>query len=180
MLYSDDMLLRHVAGSDDWFGKYFKGTEFNFDGVWTQTVLMHCLKNGFLDKDSYSKMIVKLVCSHYYFTSIDADVLIEAARQSNWIPSEPFKTVSEMLKKTHDENSTINISIDFFFKLWKQQIPPELRDYLVFNLLSVVADRKNQKEILDRLVFQMRNRFSVFPLVEKVALLADLLKKMSE
>ncbi|KYK33744.1 MAG: hypothetical protein AYK18_14685 [Theionarchaea archaeon DG-70] len=186
VFYSDDMLLRHFAKSDDWFRKYFEETEFNVDGVWTQAVLMYCLNSGFLERDSYNKMIVRLVCSHYYFTSIDADVLIEAARQSNWIPSEPFKTVSGILKKTHDENSAINVSADFFFDLWRQQVPVALRNYLVLEILDVITDGRNKNAILDDLIFHVKRRFSfhvgrrflVLPVVRRVISLIDLWKKM--
>lgn len=183
---SDDMLLRHFAKSDDWFGKYFEETEFNVDGVWTQAILMHCLNNGFLERDSYNKMIVRLACSHYYFTSIDANILIEAARQSNWVPSEPFRTVSGILKKIHDENLTINVSVDFFFDLWRPQIPVALRDYLVLELLDVITDGRNKNAILDKLIFYVRRQFSFFiegrylvlPLARRIISLIKLWKKM--
>ncbi|MGD2248289.1 MAG: hypothetical protein PVF58_07760 [Candidatus Methanofastidiosia archaeon] len=181
MLYSDDALLRYFAKNDEHIRQLFGGTEFNVDGVWTQAVLMHCLNNSFLDRDSYSKMIVRLVCSHYYFTSIDADVLIEAARQSNWIPIEPFKTVSGILsRKNCDESSIMNLVLNFFFKLWKQQIPVALRNYLVLSLLDNITDGKNQDEILDRLVFLVRKRFSILPLSKRIISLVKLWKKLSE
>ena len=38
-------------------------------------------------------MTIKLVCSHYYHTTFDADLLIEAAKLSAWRPSEPYSTL---------------------------------------------------------------------------------------
>ena len=181
VLYSDDMWLRYFSKNDDLIKRFFEGTEFNVEGVWTQAVLIHCLNNGFLDRNNCNKIVVKLVCSHYYFTSIDADVLIEAARQSNWIPIEPFKTVSVMLSgKNCDENSVVDLLLDFFFKLWKLQVSIALRDYLVFSLLDVITDGRNQNEVLNRLVFRVRKRFSILPLVREIISLVELWKKLSE
>lgn len=183
MLYSDDILLRRFAKNDEQLQNFFKGTEleFNVDGVWTQVVLIYCLKNGFLDRNSYNKMIVKLVCSHYYFTSIDLGVLIEAVRQSNWEPSELFKTALRVLSgEDCDENSVIDLSVNFLFELWKEPISSASRDYLVLSLLDSVTTGRNQNEVLDRLLFCMRKKFSVLPLVERVVSLVRLWKELSE
>ena len=42
-------------------------------------------------------MTIKLVCSNYYHTEFDAEVLIEAAKQSDWNPSEPYNSVVQAL-----------------------------------------------------------------------------------
>jgi hypothetical protein len=181
VLYSDDLRLRYFAKNDERLRQLFEGTEFNIDGVWTQAVLMYCLNNGFLDRDSYNKMIVKLVCSHYYFTDIDADVLIEAARQSDWIPSEPFKTVLGILGgKMHSENSAIDISVNFFFELWRQQIPSALRDYLVISLLDVITTGRNQGTVLGKLSLLVRRRSPMLLLTRRIISLAELWKKLSD
>jgi len=187
VLYSDDVWLRYFAKNDERLRQLYEGTEFNVDGVWTQVVLMHCLNNRYLDRDKYNKMVFRLACSHYYFTSIDADILIEAARQSNWIPSEPFKTVSGILGgEDCDENSVIDLSANFLFKLWRQQIPIALYDYLVLELLDVITDGRNRNAILDNLIFHVTRRFSfriggqflVLPSAKRIISLIGLWKKM--
>ena len=74
LLFSDDGRLRHYAktnlNSD-------AGTNFQIDGVWTQVLLEHCVKQNFLDKDDYDEMTIKLVCSRYYHTMFGADLLLE-------------------------------------------------------------------------------------------------------
>ena len=39
------------------------GTNFQIDGVWTQVLLEHCVKQNLLDKADYDEMTIKLVCS---------------------------------------------------------------------------------------------------------------------
>ena len=94
LLLSDDERLRSYAKTNF---SVDAGTNLHVDGVWTQAVLEHCVNEHLLDKAEYDKMIIKLVCSHYYHTVFDADVLMEAAEQSNWIPSEPYTTLVKTL-----------------------------------------------------------------------------------
>ena len=169
VLYSDDERLRSFA----------KG-EFNVEGIWTQVLLMHCLSNSVLDRDNYNKMVVMLALSYYYFTSIDADVLIEAATQSNWMPTEGYKTVLRMLEgKKCDESSVLNISTDFFFSLWKQPIPVEKRDYLVLDLFDVITAGRDRKAVLNKLMSYVSTRFSSLPLAKnRIASLIDIWERM--
>ena len=89
ILFSDDGRLRHYAktslNSD-------AGTNFQIDGVWTQVLLEHCVKQNLLDKADYDEMTIKLVCSRYYHTVFDADLLLEIAKRANWKLSEPYNS----------------------------------------------------------------------------------------
>ena len=89
LLYSDDGRLRHYAktslNSD-------AGTNFQIDGVWTQVLLEHCVKKNLLDRVDYDEMTIKLVCSRYYHTMFDADLLLEIAKRANWKLSEPYNS----------------------------------------------------------------------------------------
>jgi len=44
---------------------------------------MQCHANALIKKSDYCQMIIKLVALNYKYISIDADILIEAARLSN-------------------------------------------------------------------------------------------------
>lgn len=157
VLYSDDERLRSLAKN-----------EFNVDGLWTQILLIHCLNNNILEKNKYDEMIVKLVCSHYYHTSIDADVLIEAARQSKWTSSEPYKTVLQVLRgKSSDDYSALIVATNFLYELWKQPIMPCQRDFLVLSLLDAITSERNQNAVLDRLISNIKRRFFLLPLAEQ-------------
>ena len=75
LLLSDDEQLRCYAKTN--FSSDI-GTDFDIDGVWTQIVLKHCVNRNLLDRVEYNKMTIKLVCSNYYHTNFDAEVLVEA------------------------------------------------------------------------------------------------------
>ncbi len=157
ILYSDDEQLRSFAK-----------TEFNVDGVWTQIVLMYCLNINLLEKAKYTEGIVKLVCSHYYHTSIDADVLIEAARQSKWEPSQPYLTVLQVLNgESSDEVSALIVGTNFLYELWRQPILAHKRDYLILKLLDALTAERNRKVILDKLASNVKKRFTLLPLTER-------------
>lgn len=158
----------HLLYSDDERLRSFAKTEFNVDGVWTQPILMHCLDFNGLEKSKYNEMIVRLVNSNYYYLSIDADVLIEAARQSSWIPSAPFTTVLQILKApSSDEVSALNVGTIFLYELWRQPILPQRRDYLILSLLDAITDGRNRRLVLDRLVSNVNRRFILLPLAAR-------------
>lgn len=157
LLYSDDVRLRSFAKA-----------EFNVDGVWTQPILIHCLDFNGLEKSKYNEMIVRLISSNYYYLSIDADVLIEAARRSNWIPSAPFTTVLKVMKaNSSDEVSSLNVGTNFLYELWRQPILPQRRDYLILSLLDAITDGRNRRLVLDRLVSNVNRLFILLPLAAR-------------
>lgn len=126
-------------------------------------------------------MIVKLASSHYYHTSVDAEVLIEAARQSNWAPTEPYTTVLQLLSgKKSDESSALIVSTNFLFELWKQPILFEQRDYLILNLLDAVTAERNRSMTLRKFVSAVKARFFLLPIAEKQVLtLIEIWKRMN-
>ncbi len=158
LLYSDDERLRSFARKN-----------FNVDGVWTQIVLMNCLDANILKKAKYNEMTIKLVCSYYYYTSIDPDVLIEAARQSKWVPSEPYRTVIQLLGGEYsDEPSALIVAANFLYELWKQSVVlAQRRDYLILSLLDAITAKRNRGVILNRLISYVRRRFLLLPLAER-------------
>ena len=139
ILYSDDERLRTLAKA-----------EHNIDGVWTQVLLRNCVNNNLLEKERYCEIVIKLVCAHYYHTSINADILIEAAKQADWSPSEPYMTVVKVLRGgSADEDSALSVGTNFLFELWKQDIwkqQPEHRDALIQSLFKTITTARNQRE----------------------------------
>ena len=169
LLYSDDERLRSFAK-----------TEFNVDGVWTQILLMHCLNIKALERNKYSKMVIKLVSAHYHHTSIDADILIEAAEQAKWEPSQPYTTVLQILQgKSSNESSALIVTTEFLYKLWVQPILANQRDYLLLSLLDFITTERNRGVILDKLKYHIKRRFVLLPFAEKqILLVINIWKKM--
>ncbi len=153
LLYSEDERLRAYAKQD------------GVDGIWTQSVLIYSLTNNFITREFYYKAVVKLVCSNFHYTSVDENVIIEAARQSDWMPKHPFTTVVSLLKTSND-SSALMVTTKFLFELWNQQILPEKRDELIFCLLDVSIIGRDRKTFLKKLAYLIKKRFHLIPLAE--------------
>ena len=164
LLLSDDELLRSYAKTNLGIDA---GTHFQVDSVWTQVLLKHCLDIGLLDKPEYDKMTIKLICSNYYHTFFDADLVIEAAKQSDWNASEPYSTVVRTLgnQKTH-LLSALHVSVDFLFKLWIEAIPIEKREHLTLQLLGGLTSGGRTTAVLNQLAGLIRERFTLLPFAE--------------
>ena len=171
LLFSDDERLRSYAKTN--FG-IDAGTDFHVDGVWTQVVLQHCVNRNLLDKAEYDKMTIKLVCSHYYHMDVDADVLIKAAEQSGWNPSEPYNT---LVRQTFGDQRTnllwvLNVAVDFLFELWIQPILVDQRKSLTFRLLDELTSGQETRAVLIALANRISNRSTLRHLAKQDILLA--------
>ena len=164
ILLSDDELLRSYAKTNLGIDA---GTHYEVDSVWTQVLLHHCLDIRLLDKPEYHKMTIKLICSNYYHTFFDADLVIEAAKQSNWNASEPYSSVVRTLgnQKTH-LLSALQVSVDFLFKLWIEAIPLEQREHLTLQLLGSLTSGRRTAPVLNQLADLIRERFALLPFAE--------------
>ena len=164
LLLSDDGRLRQYAKTN--FSNDI-GTDFDIDGVWTQVVLEHCVNRDILDRSEYNKMIIKLVCSNYYYTEFDAEVLLEAARQSDWKPSGPYEFLVQVLgDQTVHLPSALNVATDFLFQLWNQSILSNQSKSLTFCLLEGLTSGRNTRIVLNQLAKRIRGRSRLYSLAE--------------
>ena len=170
LLFSDDERLRSLAKS-----------EFNVEGVWTQVILMFALNENAIEKERYTEAILNLVCSHYYHTSIDSDVLIKSARKADWLPAYPYTEALRLLSgdRTTDDESALNVTTIFLYELWKQPILPTRRDFLLYSLLDALTAGRNPLKTADRLSDKVRKKFLLIPLeARRVISLVELWKRM--
>ena len=160
LLFSDDGRLRHYAKislNND------AGTNFQIDGVWTQVLLEHCEKQKCLDKTDYDEMTIKLVCSNYYHTLFDANLLLEAAKQADWKLSEPYNSfVLALGRERMSINYAIDVSVDFLYALWEQSISFREKEFLTLCLLAGLMNGRNNPNILDQLVKQIQERYIIY------------------
>lgn len=139
LLYTDDLILRNFARN-----------EFNVSGVWTQALLMYCLEANLLTKEYYNKLIIKLAGLNYCHTSVSANILIEAAKKSKWLPLYPYLGVIDTLKGS-DELSNLTVATYYLNELWQYEIAAELRECLVFSLINAITYGRKVDEILCKL-----------------------------
>ena len=164
LLFSDDGRLRHYAktslNSD-------AGTNFQIEGVWTQVLLEHCVKHNLLDKTDYDEMTIKLVCSRYYHTVFDADLLMEVAKRSNWKLSEPYNSfVLALGEERMNGHTALDVAVDFLFTLWDESISFREKEFLTLGLLTGLTYGRNAHTVLNRLEYLIQNKHRVFLPVE--------------
>lgn len=165
LLLSDDERLRFYAKTN--FNSD-AGTNFQIEGVWTQVVLEHCLNLNVLDKAQYDKMVIQLVCSNYHHTEFDANVLMEALKQANWNLAEPYNSLVQALgaQKTKLQQKTLNMVVDFLFKIWEQRIPYNQMKFVTLGLLAGLTAGRNTHKVLDQLEYLIQNKHILFFPVE--------------
>ena len=155
-LYSDDLRLRQLARS-----------EFEVGGIWTQPVLMRAVDTGTLERERYGRAVVQLAAAGFVHTSIDAHVLLEAARQADWWASRPFTDVVSILGgKQCDEDSAVRVAADFLHLLWRQSVLPHSTDFLVFRLLDELGAERNAHEVSEKLLAAVSQRFTLITVAE--------------
>lgn len=165
LLLSDDERLRQYAKTN--FSNQI-GADFDIDGVWTQVVLEHCVNRNLLDRTEYNKMVIKLICLNYYHTEFDAEMLIEAARQSDWKPSEPYNSLVQALGDQRVSLAfALNVATDFLFELWTQPILSSQPKSLTLCLFRGLTSGRNTQIVLERLVNRIRGRSILYSLAEE-------------
>ncbi len=164
LLLSDDERLRFYAKTD--FNSDAE-TNFQIERVWTQIILEHCLNLNVLDKAKYDKMIIQLVCSNYYHTEFDTDVLMEALKQANWNLAEPYNSLVQALGgQKMSPQKALNVAVDFLFKIWEEQIPYNQLKFVTLGLLAGLTSGRNTLKVLDLLEKLIQNKHRLFLPVE--------------
>ena len=164
LLLSDDERLRAYAKTN--FNSD-AGTNFQIEDVWTQVVLERCLNLNMLDKTQYDKMIIQLVCSNYYHTEFDTDVLMEALKQANWNLAEPYNSLVQALREEKMSlQDALNVSVDFLFKIWEEPIPYGQLKFVTLGLLAGLTSGRNAHKVLNRLEYLIQNKHTLFLPVE--------------
>ena len=160
LLFSDDGRLRYYAktslNSD-------AGTNFQIDGVWTQVLLEHCVKKNLLDKTDYNEMTIKLVCSRYYHTVFDSDLLLEIAKRADWKISEPYNSfVLALGEERMNLHSALDVVVDFLFTLWEESISFREKEFLTLGLLTGLTYGRNAHTVLNQLEHLIQNKHRLF------------------
>lgn len=164
VVLSDDKMLRAYAQT------HFNpdaGTNFQIEGVWTEVVLEHCLRHDLLDKATYDRAILQLICSHYYPIKIDADMLMEAAKQASWTLAEPYNSlVQSFARPETDIQEALEVTADFLFRIWQEPIPFGQLKFLTLGILAGLTSGRETRQILERLQYLIQTRLALFLPIE--------------
>ena len=174
ILYSDDQWLRCYAHSDS-----------GVHGVWTQAVLKYCLVQKSSNETLYRKATLDLAIQGYTYTIIDADILLEAAKLTEWKPQSIYTAA---LRSLANENTTLeqaaSVAADFFYKLYLEAIKADTqlldpRDDLVFELLKILTIKRSIRKFVQVLKYLIHKKFTVIPLQkQKILNLIDVWLKV--
>ena len=138
ILYSDDALLRMIAKQ-----------LYQSKSVWTQLLLTDLYSEGIILKEQIEEFTLQLISSHYFHTSINANILLKAAEISGWENKRPFTEVLNTLKEGYsDVQSSVRVALDFTVLLWKKQISPESRKRLLIALLDAIIEKRDKTNVL--------------------------------
>ncbi len=111
-----------VLISDDWHLRRLGKGSFGVESVWTQPVLLACVSRGVLERNKYSNTIAMFVESRYHFTSINAEILCDVARETNWIISPRLEKLMATLElKTNELQSLVGVVAEFLHQIWSRE-----------------------------------------------------------
>jgi predicted Zn-dependent protease len=151
--YSDDKVLRDLGLG-----------EYKNSGIWTQALLMYLRKEGKLSFEDYSSHSIELAKMKFEFTTINIDIMLKAAQESDWSAKPPFTTICEMLSGKLSDDSSIQITVDFLLKLWEI---PIISNFFKNNLSNIVIEEllkgRDRSRALKKLVQIINEKFHGYP-----------------
>lgn len=151
VLFSDDERLRVIAKN-----------EFQVDGVWTQIILMHLANENNIERSKFNEITIKLASLNYYFIFIDASILIDAAKQSNWLYTFPFLKVINLLRgKISNDNAALNVGFNFIYELWNLPLSIRQKANLIYHLLEILSLERNRRGILKQINKFIINKYKL-------------------
>lgn len=153
ILFSDDERLRSLAT-----------TEYEVEGVWSQLLLMDLLSREAINKDSYAKYVVRLVELNYYYTSINKDAILQAAKSSDWeFKGSLFSIIQKLKGNYSDENSSIKVIVEFMHSAWTE-IPEKNKEDIIFGSLDALIENRSKEIVLSKFVMAVKSYFQSNPL----------------
>ena len=167
----DTILLANSDASilycDDFFLRGLVATTFGIEGIWTQALLMSQLEQDKLDKHVYKNSLVKLANSNYHYVVINADTLMEAAKQAIWLPSDPFtRVLKTMTRPETSMESMVTVLMNFLYDFYKL---PRLvdRGHVIQQIITEATRHHNRDQFLALLGRAVHLRFILLPLQAK-------------
>ena len=97
----------------------------------------------------------------------DADLLLEIAKRSNWNLTEPYNSyVLALGEERMNEQSALDVAVDFLFKLWEESILFREKEFLTLGLLTGLTHGRNTHVVLSQLENLIENKQTLFFPVE--------------
>jgi hypothetical protein len=128
LLLSDDLHLRNVA-------QVAVGAE----GAWLQAALMFCVQRGAMTRERYEATMLQIAQTQYHFISLDAGVLLHAARESEWGRLPRWRAVIRHLSGANVDLATaLKIAVIVITEIWSSPLYRSERDRITSSLLDAI------------------------------------------
>lgn len=152
VLLCDDVGLRDLAMSS-----------FGVQGAWTQAILQVQLARGRITEEDYKNFVIQLANTNYHHVGIDPGILIEAAKQAEWLPKYPFDGVVKLLSRPETTvQSIIIVLANFFYELYRQPILVD-KSYMINFILDTVVKNHERNVFLPVMKNAIEVRFKLVP-----------------
>ncbi len=155
---------KYILLSDDLFLRLLAKNDFSVDGIWTQILLLKLLNLGKIEKEIYIDKTIDLIKYNYNYITFDAEILAESLKRANFEHDiNPYTDVLERLRTT-DENSIINLTIDYLEILNTETNISNIRkNSLIVHYLNEISDRGINKKIINKLKITIKRKYILLP-----------------
>jgi hypothetical protein len=114
---------------------------------------------------------LKLLALHYRYVSVDANVLLAAARSEQWRPHGHFLRALEMLKgPTIDATSAAGVAATFLRTLFLESLLPHQQRTLTFAVLDALHSGRPTSAVDGAFKAQLGYAFRLVPMALSAAL----------
>jgi hypothetical protein len=123
-------------------------------------------------KHQYNRKTIELVDLNYHHTSINPEILLDAAKQAKWKLVSPLINVLKILEgKNSTEDSALNLSTSFIHLTLKENIKADEFYMLFMNLLNVIVKGRWAPSTIRKFKTIIMKRFDLFPLEDRIKIL---------
>ncbi len=122
-------------------------------GFWTQPLLKSWIEKGVITTESYNEKTIQLARAHYYFTSVDGQLLQYALQKHNLRVTPEVHALLKTLEGPHTtEDIAIGVVAKCIKDVWFTPALPEQRVFILIECLNVLTTKRNTWIVLQKLV----------------------------
>lgn len=158
VLWTDDI---HLAG--------YSAAKHGIRRTWTQAVAIYLQAAGRLEKGELDTLSLSLVEAGFAFTRLPPDVILLAARRSDWEDSrDPFRAVARWLgSDQHTGLASVGVVADVLPLIWREAPLLQQRQSATLGLLRALSRRPGGVQLARNLLGRLAPAFGVDPVNEE-------------
>ena len=136
--------------------------EFQVKGFSNYALLNYSFKSDIITLELFNEEVARLIGLGYKYLPVNSEILMKCAEKADYQPTFPFDVAIKTLDfSISSEDSSIEVSADFFYKLYVSISLPEIRLRLIIPVLQVLLKTNNPIIVLRKLLIQIEIKFSI-------------------